>query len=197
MGHKALLLFACVALLVSVTFGSAVADNAEPSDAERAADSRDVVKSFAARLKGELMRAVQDGGPETAIAVCQTVAPEIAEDNARETGWSVGRTALRLRNPANAPDAWEREVLLAFQSKIEEGATAGTLEHYEKTVQDGKAVFRYMKAIPTQGPCLACHGPNVSASVMERIAEFYPEDQAVGFLTGDLRGAFTIVQPLE
>ncbi len=197
MRNRALLRLACAALLASVTLGSAVADNAEPADTERAAAARDVVKRFAARLKGELMRAVKDGGPGSAIAVCQTVAPEIARDEARETGWSVGRTALRLRNPANAPDAWEREVLLEFQSKMEEGAGAETLERYEQTVQDGKAVFRYMKAIPMQEPCLACHGPNVGASVMERIAEFYPDDRAVGFSPGDLRGAFTIVQPLE
>ena len=184
-------------IVVTGTAMGAGAGDAEPTAAERAVASRDLSKSFAQQLKGELVGAIEAGGPESAIAVCQAAAPAIAEEKAGEKGWSVGRTALRLRNPANAPDAWERTILLQFQDKIEQGADVSELEHYETTTQDGKRVFRYMKAIPTQKPCLTCHGSNMSESLRKRIAEYYPEDQATGFSLGELRGAFTIVQPLQ
>ena len=187
---------ASVIILAGATMGAG-AEDAVPTAAERAAESRKLSKSFAEQLKGELVGAMEAGGPESAIAVCHAAAPAIAEEKADEKGWSVGRTALRLRNPANAPDAWERTILLEFQDKIKQGADVRELEHYETTTQDGERVFRYMKAIPTQKPCLTCHGSNVSDSLRKTIAEFYPDDQATGFSLGELRGAFTIVQPLQ
>lgn len=188
--------FASMIFLAGAVMGAG-AGYAEPTEAERAAESLKLIKSFAHRLKSELVGAIKAGGPESAIPVCNTAAPAITQEKAAEKGWSVGRTALRLRNKANAPDAWERAVLMQFQQKIEKGADAAKLEHYETTTQKGKRVFRYMKAIPTQKPCLTCHGPKVGDALRKKITEVYPQDQAVGFALGELRGAFTIVQPLE
>jgi len=196
MKSRLLWLAASAVLLMGATTGTG-AEDAKPTAVERAAESRKVTKSIAEQLKRELVQAIEAGGPESAIPVCHSAAPAITEEMAAEKGWSVGRTALKLRNPANAPDPWERAVLLKFQDKIKQGADIGELEVYETTTQDGKPVFRYMKAIPTQKPCLTCHGPNVSDSLRKTIAEFYPEDQAIGFSHGELRGAFTIVQPLQ
>jgi hypothetical protein len=33
--------------------------------------------------------------------------------------------------------------------------------------------------------------------VAKTLAEFYPDDKARGFKVGDIRGAFTIVQPAD
>jgi len=181
---------------VSLFLAAASTAAAEPTEAERADQSRHLSKTYGEKLKDALVRAMKAGGPETAIALCNVAAPELAEQGSASSGWSLGRTALELRNPANAPDAWERSVLLEFQDKINQGADAKTLEHYETTTEDGERMFRYMKAIPTQGPCLTCHGSNVSPSVKAKIAEFYPEDEATGFALGELRGAFTITQPV-
>ena len=171
---------------------------AEVTSAERVSQSRAVIADFAKKLKGELVSAIQAGGPVTAISVCHTAAPSITKDAAAEKGWDVGRTALKLRNPANAPDPWEHAVLLFFQSKAQSGAGLAKLEHHEvMTQEDGKRVFRYMKAIPVQEPCLACHGSIVDVELRNKIQEVYPQDQATGFKLGELRGAFTITQPLE
>jgi hypothetical protein len=50
-----------------------------------------------------------------------------------------------------------------------------------------------MKAIPTGGLCLACHGETIDPAVAGKIAELYPEDKATGFREGDLRGAFVVI----
>lgn len=165
--------------------------------AERAEASRRVTMEFMQALKGELMRAMKAGGPTKAIPVCRERAPEIARRFSERTGWDVGRTSLRYRNPANAPDAWERRVLEQFEVRRRAGEPAAGLEHYEIVERDGRRLFRYMKAIPTGAPCLTCHGERIAPEVAALLDRLYPGDRARGFKVGDIRGAFTIVQPLS
>ena len=112
-------------------------------------------------------------------------------------GWQVGRTSLKLRSLANAPDEWERARLESFEQRKQAGENPAQLEYYAVVEQDGVPVFRYMKAIPTTEPCLACHGANIDPAVEAKLAELYPMDQARGYQAGDIRGAFTFIEPLS
>jgi hypothetical protein len=137
-------------------------------------------------------------GPVAAIEVCNEEAPAIARRHAEDKGWEVGRTSLKYRNPDNAPDPWELTVLQSFEARKAGGEDPAQIDHAAFVMQDGKRVFRYMKAIPTAEICLNCHGgAEVKPEVAAKLAEFYPDDQARGFSVGDIRGAFTIVQPAE
>ena len=53
-----------------------------------------------------------------------------------------------------------------------------------------------MKAIPTGELCLVCHGTQIAPQVLEKLDALYPRDEARGFSAGDIRGAFTITQPM-
>ena len=159
--------------------------------------ARAAVKDLGEKLRGELVAALKAGGPSTALGVCRTIAPAIADQASDAHGLDVGRTALRVRNAENAPNAFERRVLEEFVSKAEAGADIATLEHAETVDEGGKAVFRYMKAIPTAAePCLACHGPNIAPQLKAEILGLYPADEATGFEAGELRGAFTVKRTL-
>lgn len=162
----------------------------------RLEESRVTVREFMQLLKAELQKGMQEGGPLKAISVCEVAAPGIAESYSKTNGWRVGRTSLKVRNPLNAPDAWEQDVLQAFERRKAAGENPTTIEFYEAVELDGKAVFRYMKAIPTTELCVGCHGSQIDPSIDARIRELYPSDQARGFKPGDIRGAFTITQPL-
>jgi len=74
---------------------------------------------------------------------------------------------------------------MAFAEVVEEG---------------GKKEFRFMKAIGMppleQMPCLKCHGENIDPKVAAKLDELYPNDKARGYKVGDIRGAFTIRQPM-
>ena len=161
------------------------------------AASRATVKEFMQSLKKELQAGMQDGGPVNAVGVCNLTAPGIANTYSVRHGWDVGRTSLRLRNPANAPDAWERSVLESFEQRKQAGEDPATMEYHEVVRQNGSKEFRYMKAIPTGKICLVCHGEQVDSVTKQRIDALYPDDQAIGFREGDIRGAFTITQPLQ
>ena len=158
--------------------------------------SRALIGRFAANLQAALMTGMAEGGPVSAIQVCNTKAPEIARGLQIEPGWSIRRTSLKLRNPDNAPDAWERTTLEAFDKDRAAGKNPAELETHAVVEDGGKRVFRYMKAIPTAALCLNCHGGDITAKVTAQLDQLYPEDLARGFKEGDIRGAFSVRKDL-
>ncbi|MGC1955818.1 MAG: DUF3365 domain-containing protein [Gammaproteobacteria bacterium] len=180
-------------LLTAVVYhATALAAEAPPQVAE----SRAAAAEFMQTLKGELMQGLQAGGPVNAIGVCKLRAPAIAAEVGERKGWQVGRTSLKLRNPVNAPDDWERAGLESFEQRKQAGEDPATLEYYAVVEQEGKPMFRYMKAIPTVELCVTCHGETIDPAVAAKLAELYPGDQARGYQAGDIRGAFTFIEPL-
>ncbi len=163
----------------------------------RVAEIRPELKRFATMLKKELQQAMKSGGPLKAIEVCNGRAPEIAARISEDTGWEVGRTSLKWRNPDNEPDAWERKVLESFEKRRAGGESPQAIDYAEVVARDGRRFLRYMKAIPTGKVCLACHGSNIDPAVRARLDEFYPDDRARGFSIGDIRGAFTVSRPIQ
>lgn len=159
--------------------------------------SRDAAKTLGEGLKSELMAAIKSGGANEAIQVCNQRAPEISKAVSTEKNLIVGRTSLKTRNSGNRPDTWERKVLEQFEARKNDGEDAAVMEHYELAEYNGKPAMRYMKPIVTGKPCLMCHGEQIPETLQDKIAALYPEDSATGFRLGDIRGAFTIVRPVQ
>ena len=177
------------ALLAAATLSlSAQAADMQQLTAEGAA----LIPPFKEQLLAAVKSAMQEGGPTKAVEACNLLAPEITAAN-NKAPWTVNRTALKVRNPANAPDEWERKVMEDFQQRAAAGEDLGPMKHAE--IVDGE--FRLMKAIPTGEPCLACHGSNIKPELAAVIDNKYPQDQAKGFKAGELRGAFTLRRPVD
>jgi hypothetical protein len=168
--------------------------------AQTAGDPASEARALSARLQQllqtELFAAMKDGGPLKAIEVCRSRAPILAADLSKDSGWKLGRTAIRVRNPANAPDAWERKTLEEFGARLAKGEDPASVEKSEVVEVAGRKTFRYMKAIRTAEPCLGCHGPALKPELAAKVKEFYPDDRATGFAAGELRGAFTVSRPM-
>ena len=183
------------ALICTLPFSASLSANDHLE--QRVKDSREAVQSVARALKGNLQSVLQEKGPAAAVEACSSIAPLIALTKSKSYGWKISRTSLKLRDPDNAPDDWERAVLEQFEARKAKGEDVNKLEYYEVVEMDGNKVFRYMKAIPTQEkPCLTCHGSNLRPDVAAALDKHYPNDKARGFKAGDIRGAFTIIQPL-
>ncbi|MFH1842006.1 MAG: DUF3365 domain-containing protein [bacterium] len=176
-----------------------VAETQDDPDAEKhLATCRAAAVTLGGALQAELQTAMQAGGPGGALAVCRTEAGAIARQVSDKQGLHVGRTSLGLRNPANAPDAWEQKGLVALTARLHAGEAPENLEEWALvTDTDGHQTFRYLKAIPTGSLCLACHGDPLSPDVSAQLMKFYPEDRGTGFAVGELRGAFTVALPVE
>ncbi len=186
--------------IVAAAAASATATAADASNdmAALSAEAQGLIKRFATRLKGRLKAALKADGPAAAIAVCQSAAPEITDEVSEQAaGWTVARTALKLRNPGNEPDAYELKVLQAFERQKAQGADPKKLVHKAIVSEEGKRLFRFIKAIPTGKLCLTCHGSNLAPEVQKKLNELYEDDKATGFKAGDIRGAFTLTKVLQ
>jgi len=176
------------AMLVTGISLPALADNQQ-----NIMEARKIIKQFASELQTELKKGMKEGGPVNAISVCNDKAPAIADSISASSGWLVARTSLKPRATANNPLPWERKVMEEFEAKKAAGADIKTLDYADVVEEDGKKVFRYMKAIPTKKVCLNCHGgDNVKPEVVMRLHSLYPSDRARGFKEGDIRGAFVL-----
>lgn len=154
---------------------------------------RELVKTLSGQLK-EALTAALENSPEAAIVVCNERAPQIAAKLALENDVRIGRTALRVRNPGNAPAAWQREALEEFARRHAAGESLAMMESVS-VVSDGDYIERrYLKAIGTEPLCVACHGASIAPSLQKAITEKYPQDAATGFDVGDLRGAAYVVR---
>jgi hypothetical protein len=181
---------------------AAIAAEREPPTNDVAQPARAMIQAFAIELKATLLAALEQGGPVHAIGVCKHDAPTIAEGQAQaHPGWSLRRTALRVRNPNNTATDWQRAVLANWEAQIVAGEVTdlGSLEWSSLVEAPEGAELLYMRAIPMDGLCLGCHGPldQIDAAVAAALAEHYPEDQATGFRVGELRGAFVVTGPIR
>ena len=95
------------------------------------------------------------------------------------------------------PDAWERATLEDFDRRAAAKESPATLERAELVQEDGKPVMRYMRALPTAELCTQCHGTpeRLSAAVTAQLKTLYPDDRAVGYRVGEIRGAITLRRP--
>ena len=156
------------------------------------AEARQQTQALGQSLMKTLKQGIKSSGPVEAIGLCNVQAPAIASQLS-QGGWQVGRTALKIRNPGNAPDEWETETLKSFDARIKAGESPQMME--ATLLSDNE--FRYMKAIPTKPLCVTCHGAELTEPVKARLSELYPDDAATGFNVGELRGAFTLTKTLQ
>jgi len=142
---------------------------------------------FKKELKSALLSGLEQG-PVEALSVCREQAPDIANSLMQE-GIRLGRSSHRLRNPDNVSPEWVRPAMRAY---LDDGSNRAP---YVVPLAEGR--WGYAEPIIAQPLCLTCHGEAIPPSVTERIEELYPEDRAVGFKAGDLRGVFWLEFPMS
>lgn len=146
-------------------------------------------------LGGQLKGALQSGGPVSAIQVCQQAAMPLTEAaGAGREGVTIRRTTLRPRNPANAPDEIDREVLTGMEAAMDkESSPPGAVIRWES------ATARYYRPLLVQEVCLNCHGDPESfpSALTDALAQLYPDDEATGYSLGQLRGVIRVDVSLE
>lgn len=158
---------------------------------------------YAGQLLGQvsdaLAREYKLSGPLRSVVVCKYVVPELSSAISRQSGMRVTRVSLKVRNPLTGmPDAFESRLLKQFDQRAAKGEKPEKIEHWEVVNEDEQRYFRYMKAIPVKDFCLACHGPNasISTALKAKLRSEYPNDQAVDYRVGQIRGAITIKKPI-
>lgn len=187
--QKSLFAAACLA---------ALAASASAQEGGVLQEVRQTAMSMPPKLLEVLDAEIKKSGHAEAMVVCRDKAPAMAKALSEAKGMQIRRVSLKNRNPKAVPDAWERRVLEDFEKRTAGGEKPGMLEASEIVVMDGKRTMRYMKALPTQDLCLACHGTDdrLDKDVKAKLKELYPDDKAVGYSAAEIRGAITVKKPL-
>ena len=124
-----------------------------------------------------------EGDPDANAARCEGAAPV--------EGVEVGRTSARLRNPSNAPPAWAQEYV-----KATDGRKASAVS---PAVFDLGGRVGLLRPIEIRQRCLGCHAAREKLAEGTRawLSRAYPEDRALGYELGDLRGYWWAEAPVE
>jgi len=181
----------CIALLSACSDQTtAPVAKKQMSDEAYIAQSRETVLALKTALMTELQTAIKANGVAAGIQVCQSVAQPTTDGvTAGEPKTKISRTALRVRNPANAPDATSTAILQEWTQRV----LATSQPPAPAVSREGDSVIVHHPILLQEG-CVACHGkPDTFApEVAQALQTLYPNDEATGFAVGQLRGAFRI-----
>ncbi len=163
------------------------------NEAQIKQEAKDAILKLKSSLQTRLKANLQKGGVVQAAAFCsrkaQAITHEVNVSFAHET--TVHRTSLHYRNSENSPKSDERAVLEQMQKDFESGKALPPLlvkQTDENTYKVYKPIFI------NKGVCLKCHGNATQrdATAYKTILKNYPQDKAVNYKMGDLRGAFVV-----
>ena len=145
-------------------------------------------------MSGKLKNAMEVGGVSGAIEYCNLAASPLVDSLSSAHSVSIKRTSSKLRNPENAPSTLEMAVIKEYLNPDPGGELPSP-----KVVIDQHQIH-YYAPIFLMDNCLKCHG-GVSQDIADAdytvIKRLYPEDQAVGFKTGELRGIWSLTFPRD
>lgn len=164
----------------------------QPAEADIQA-ARKASVLFDIRMKREITDRLERG--EDPVAVYLAYADNVPGwgleiSNAGEIDFS--RTAITVRNPANAPDAWETRQMELFSLMADSGQDPETLEVAEIVQEGSEKVFRWMRPTRMGEACMTCHGETVSERIKLLLGQEYPLDDALGYAEGQLGGAYSV-----
>jgi hypothetical protein len=171
---------------------------AQAQDDELLKQSRNLSLSMLKELGGKLQSAMAEAGAINAIGVCNLEAPAIANRVSNENLVNISRVGTRTRNTIlGVPNAWQAKALAQFEAGLSRGDKPADMEFSETVAKpDGSKEFHYAKPILMQPMCLSCHGNSeqISSEVKAKLGELYPNDKAIDYQAGQLRGAVVLTR---
>ncbi len=154
---------------------------------------REIVKASQGVLQQALLSAIENEGLVGAVAYCNANAYEIVQGLEDSLDVDIKRVSRKPRNPLDKPDSAEQVILEAYAYDFSPtNAVNQILELDEKTL-----IFTQPIAI-ANGLCLNCHGSpgdEVNDEVLAIIQSKYPDDKALGYSLGELRGMWSVKIP--
>lgn len=171
---------------------SSAQQQAAPNTEQALKEARQVTVKLTDQVRGLLMKELEKGGYEGAADVCANVAQKITRDFNKMSGHYVRRISLGYRNPNDVPDAYEQKLLEDFDRQ--NGEKKLVTEYYEVVTEQGRHYLRYLKPIVAGKMCLNCHGQldEILPRVRTILQRHYPDDKAMGYREGDVRGAVSV-----
>ncbi len=147
-----------------------------------------LAKQMYASVLQRLKTALDQKAYYESVKYCNHNALPLTDSLATHYGIKAKRTSLKLRNPANAPDELEKQVLEMYQKTLSK----------QPTVYKTNEGIRFFTPIYVAEFCLNCHGKpyeNISDVTLRALQELYPNDEAKNYEIYDIRGIWSITFP--
>lgn len=187
---------AAVGVLLLAGCGPSPADDADAVEAARLEQGGQLAHAAFTALSAHLQQAMQQGGPAHAVDFCSLNALPLLDSLSAAHGARIRRATNRARAPHGRPDSAEARQLEGMLAQWEAGATVTDIA--PRAVAHGDSVSYFQPIFIHSPTCLKCHGTpgqELDATAYAKILERYPEDQAVNYALGDLRGLWSIRWP--
>ncbi len=164
-------------------------------DPEAMEQGRKAARYLNDTLRKKLVSSIEDNGPSAGVVVCLYQAQALSAEVERDLSVRVKRTSLKIRNPKNAPDDYEKDLLSRLADRHRKGKLPP--EILEEEWEGGKKVYRYAQPLVVGSFCLICHGKagEISPDVRRELEIRYPGDNATGYKAGDFRGIVSVTIP--
>ena len=162
-----------------------LASNLTETQAKQKAQAIKAQTHLLRALQKELQQAISD--PAEAISVCKKRGDSLARSIGQEMGVRIGRTSTKIRNLNNVPPLWAK-------------ALVDEKHEHEMVVALPDNGLGFLSPIMTKSICINCHGEEnqIEADVFAEILSAYPDDAAIGFAVGEVRGYVWVeVPPVE
>ena len=144
-------------------------------------------------LSARLQQAMKEGGPAHAVEFCSLNALAIVDSLSTAHGARIRRTSDRVRAPLDKPDVEEARMMRTMLAEWKAGSEASEIP--ARVVANDDSIAYYRPIFISSPACLKCHGSpsgTMDASTVDAIAERYPDDKAIGYALGDLRGMWSV-----
>ncbi|MDP2067380.1 MAG: DUF3365 domain-containing protein [Lutibacter sp.] len=180
-------------LLIAMVFMALAACGNSITDKQKqeyATKGNEISQATFKALSEKLTEQMKLGGPAQAIPFCNVEALPLTQQLSDQYDVTIKRTSDKLRNPTNKPSLRELEIINNYHKLISEKKEITPIVEV-----DNNNNKHYYAPILLKANCLACHGKVdefVTVKTDSIIKSLYPNDKAVGYNEGDLRGIWSI-----
>lgn len=144
------------------------------------------------RLGKQLIQAIEKGGHVQAVSYCRIKATSITDSIGQKFNAKVSRVSDQRRNPRNAANDQEMAYISYYKQALKNNTD------WEPIVITSNDSYTFYTPILTQPLCLNCHGDpqsDIEEETLARLQSEYPQDQALGYGLGEIRGMWKIEWP--
>ena len=173
--------------MAMVSCGNSLTDKEKK---EYVATGNEISQATFKALSEKLTEQMKLGGPAQAIPFCNVEAMPLTLQLSEQYDVTIKRTSDKWRNTSNQPSERELEIINNYHKLISEKKEITPIVEV-----DNNNNKHYYAPILLKANCLACHGKVdefVPVKTDSIIKSLYPNDKAVGYNEGDLRGIWSI-----
>lgn len=153
-----------------------------------------VVKISFKTLAKNVKQAMANGGVQHAAEFCNANAMPLTDSLSKANNVQIARVTDKTRNSNNALNEADQVIWNDF---LQQKETTDTIVPTTILQENGEEVITYVPILLNKPLCLNCHGvvgTNIPQVDYDFIHGLYPDDQAVGYVLGDLRGMWKVTQ---